>query len=938
MLGKFFTRQVFIIFSLRNIKLQRYSTGAYDMINDFINKWLNHGDELSDTQTFWLELLHDILDIEKPGEFIDFQKRVELTHVSFIDAYIPSTKIVIEQKSFDVDLTKSYKQSDGSSMTPYEQAKRYHDWLPASQQGRFIITCDFQSFRVHDLEFPRDDPEVILLANLEKDIEKLKFIVNVNAPTPKEIREKELSELAGKLTRKFYECIKPRYDNPNTPRAKRSLNILCTRLVFLLYAEDSGLFPKNAFHDYLTSRRNTARDALIKLFDVLNQEKHERDPYLDDDLKTFDYVNGGLFAEKDIEIPRLDYPDDEPLRIILQEMSETFNWSSINPTIFGAIFESTLNDDTREIGGMHYTAIENIHKVINPLFMNELHNEFEKILALPKKSDRKNKLLAFQSKLASLTFLDPACGSGNFLTESYIQLRRLENKILAYFMNNQMNFAEGEFTPIKVSIANFYGIEINDFAVSVARTALWIAEHQMMKETQSILDIKDEYLPLKTYNHIVEENALKFSWENLISPANLNYIISNPPFRGARIMTPDQKNELKQIFAGLSGLANLDYVACWYKKAHDFIKGTSIHAALVSTNSISQGDNAPILWKPLFDEGLNINFAYSPFKWDNKAENKAHVHCVIVGFMSGIPEKRYFFTANDDGSISQHEAHNINAYLSDAPNIFILNRQLPLFDVPLMRIGNQPIDGGFYLFTPEQYSEFLKLEPRAEKYFHLWYGGYEFLHNCPRYCLYLGDCTPHEIKSMPECYKRVEAVRNYRLQSKRNNTLKLADTPTEFCVTTLPKGKYIAIPKTSSEKRMYIPMGFMDNSVMCADSLRIIPDANLYHFGVLESSGRLEMRYRYSVGIDYNSFVWPSASDKQRLKIERTAQKILDARELYPDSSLAELYDETLMPSELRRAHRENDKAVCEAYGFSEGMSEFEIVNELMRRYEELTK
>ncbi|MBQ7595005.1 MAG: class I SAM-dependent DNA methyltransferase [Synergistaceae bacterium] len=918
------------------------------MINEFINKWQNHGDELSDTQTFWLELLHDILGVENPGEFIEFQKRVELSHVSFIDGYIPSTRIVIEQKSFDVDLTKSYKQSDGSSMTPYEQAKRYHDWLPASQQGRFIITCDFQSFRVHDLEFPRDEPEVILLVNLEKEIERLKFIVNVNAPTPKEIREQELSELAGKLTRKFYDCIKPRYANFNTPRAKRSLNILCTRLVFLLYAEDSGLFPKNAFHDYILSRRNTARDALIKLFDVLNQEKHERDPYLDDDLKSFDYVNGGLFAEKDIEIPRLDYPDDEPLRIILEEMSEGFNWSGINPTIFGAIFESTLNDETREEGGMHYTAIENIHKVINPLFMTELNNEFEKILALPKKPDRTKKLLALQSKLASLTFLDPACGSGNFLTESYIQLRRLENRILAYFTNNQISFAEGEFTPIKVSIANFYGIEINDFAVSVARTALWIAEHQMMKETKSILDIKDDFLPLKTYNHIIEDNALNLSWENLIPPANLNYIISNPPFRGARIMTPDQKNELKRIFSGVSGLANLDYVACWYKKAHDFIRGTQIHAALVSTNSISQGDNAQILWKPLFDEGLNINFAYSPFKWDSKAENKAHVHCVIVGFMSGKPEKRYFYSVNDDGSVSQREARNINAYLSDAPNIFILNRPLPLFDVPLMRIGNKPIDGGFYLFTPEEYSEFIKIEPRAEKYFHLWYGGYEFLHNCPRYCLYLADCTPHEIKSMPECYKRVEAVRKYRLESKSEPTKKLADTPTKFHVTTLPKGKYIAIPKTSSEKRMYIPMGFMDNSVMCADSLRIIPDATLYHFGVLESlphmgwvrriSGRLEMRYSYSNGIDYNSFVWPEASEKQRAKIERSAQRILDARAKWPDSSLAELYDETLMPSELRRAHRENDRAVSEAYGFGEGMSEFEIVNELMRRYEELTK
>ena len=929
--------------------LENYTANA----ESFAQRWLNRGDEKSDTATFWLELLHDVLGVEKPGEFIEFEKRVELSHVSFIDAYMPSTKILIEQKSIDIDLTAPAKQSDGSAMTPYEQAKRYKDWLPSSEQGRFIITCNFQTFRIHDLEYPRDEPEIIQLSDLPKEIERLKFLVSVTAKTPREIRELVLSESAGKLIRKFYEAVKPRYKDPDSKHSKESLNMLCTRLVFLLYAEDSGIFPKSSFHDYLSARKKSARDSLLQLFAVLNQNENERDPYIDDDLAAFRYINGGLF-KGGIEIPKLDSPDDEPLRIILEDMSEGFDWSGINPPIFGAIFESTLNDDTRTEGGMHYTSIENIHRVIDPLFMNELEEKFkalkpgQKVTALKGKPKREDALRNLQEELASLNFLDPACGSGNFLTESYMSLRRLENKIIAELSQGQINIAEGSLTPVRVSIGQFYGIEINDFAVAVAKTALWIAEHQMMKEAMRIVDIKDDYLPLKTYNRIIQENALTTDWASLIPPERLNYIISNPPFRGARIMTKQQKNELNEIFAGIKGTGNLDYVSCWYRKAHQYMKGTSIRSALVSTNSIAHGDNCPVLWKTLFSEGLSINFAYSPFIWESKAEDKAHVTCVIVGFMEGTPEERHIYTVNDDGRVSGRKAENINGYLCDAPDVFIENRKEPLFDVPRMKIGNQPIDDGKYIFTPDEYQEFIKKEPASKKYFHLWLGGQEFLYNTPRYCLYLADCTPHELKMMPECYKRVEAVRAFRLKSKREATVRLADTPARFQVTTLPKGKYIAVPQTSSEKREYIPMGFMDESVMCGHALQLLPDATLYHFGVLTSlphmgwvrriTGRLEMRYRYSVSIDYNNFVWPDATEKQRMKIESTAQGILDARAMYPDSSLAELYDPIAMPMELRQAHRENDRAVCAAYGFGKDMDEDSIVNELMRRYQEMTQ
>ncbi len=767
----------------------------------FASSWLNRGSEMSETHTFWLELLHDVLGLDSPADFIEFEKGVVLSHKSRIDAYIPSTKALIEQKGLSIDLTKPVPQSDGTVLTPFEQAKRYRDWLPASEQGRWIITCNFREFRIHDLEFPRDEPEIIPLSELESEWQKLLILVNTNAKTPKEIREQKLSEEAGGLIRKFYNCIKPRYKDKNSELSKQYLNVLCTRLVFLLYSEDSGIFAKNAFHDFLASRKKTARTSLLELFSVLNTKEDERDPYLDDELKAFRFINGGLFEQPNIEIPRLDSPDDEPLRIILEDMSESFNWSSISPAIFGAIFESTFNDETREQGGMHYTTPENIHKVINPLFMNELNHELEEILADVKKPSRVKRLSAFQEKLSRLTFLDPACGSGNFLTETFIMLRRLENKVIAELSKSQKGVAEGSLTPIKVSITQFYGIEINDFAVNVARTALYIAEHQMRKETEAIVEIRDDYLPLKHYTNIVRENAVTYHWEDLIKPEALDYIISNPPFRGARIMTPEQKRELSALFTNWKSAGNIDYVACWYVKAFHFMRGSGVRAAFVSTNSINQGDNVSVLWKDLFDGGLNINFAYRTFAWESKAKakDKAHVHCVILGFNVGEPDStRHIYEVSDDGTISDTPAHNINAYLADAPNVFVINTSKPLFDVPLMRIGNKPIDDGNYLFTRSEYLDFIAREPKSQQYFHLWYGGEEFIHNTPRYCLYLGNCTPHELHSMPECLKRVEAVRAYRLASKRASTLRLADTPTRFGTETFSKGNYIVIPKTSS--------------------------------------------------------------------------------------------------------------------------------------------
>ena len=912
-------------------------------IKRFIEHWKDKGDEKSETQAFWLELFRDVLEFDAlENHSIIFEKRVELEHTSFIDAYISLTRVIIEQKSRNIDLTKSAKQSDGTMKTPFEQAKRYSDWLPASERPNWIVICNFQEFRIHDMEEPKAAPEIIHLADLEKHKAKLQFLIDPNAAKPKEIRKLEISVKAGKLVGKLYDALLKRYKNPETDSSLKSLNVLCVRIVFILYAEDSGLFKKSAFHDYMKKNSHNSRRALMDLFTILSQDEKDRDPYIDSDLMAFPYVNGGLFNDNvNIEIPQL---DGEPLDIILHEMSEGFDWSGISPTIFGAVFESTLNPETRRKGGMHYTSIENIHRVIDPLFLNDLKAELAEIMQMPKNtlseiSARTRKFNAFQKKLGSLTFLDPACGSGNFLTETYLCLRRLENQIL-FECHLQREFASSleDVGYIRVSIKQFYGIEINDFAVSVARTALWIAEAQMMDETKKIVEILDDFLPLKSYNHIVEGNALRMDWGEIVPPEKLNYIMGNPPFRGARIMDPTQKVELNEVFNGWNNAGNLDYVSCWYKKAADLMKNTTIKAALVSTNSIAQGDSVAILWKPLFDAGIHIDFARRTFIWNSEASDKAHVHCVIIGFSSGKQSKNCIIYDNEQAITVRH----INAYLVDAPDIFVGSRQNPICSVPEIGMGNQPIDNGNYLFKKDEMEAFIKKEPQSAKYFHAWYGADEFINRRPRYCLYLGNCTPNELRKMPECLKRIEAVKEYRLKSSRASTVKLAEKPTRFQTENMPEGNYIVIPKVSSEKRIYIPMGFMSPDILCGDAVFLLPDANLYHLGILESSlhmawmrtvaGRLKSDYRYSKDIVYNNFIWPSPNDKQKSKIEAAAQAILDARDLYPDSSLADLYDPLTMPAELLKAHRANDEAVLSAYGFPKDITEEEIVAKLFER------
>ena len=912
---------------------------------NFAAYWKDKGYEKGESQPFWLSLLRDVYGVEHPEQFIQFEEQVHLDHTSFIDGTIPATHVLIEQKGLGKDLNKPIKQSDGALLNPFEQAKRYILELPVSQHPRWVVTCNFSTFYVYDMERPRGEPEIIELANLEKEYYRLQFLVDAGNEHLK--REMEVSIAAGEIVGLLYDAFYKQYANPESEHSLKSLNKLCVRLVFCLYAEDAGIFGHHGmFHDYLKGFDTRGlRKGLVDLIRVLDTKLQDRDPYLKDDnpeLAAFPYVNGGLFSDENIEIPPF---TDEIRDLLLVKASENFNWSEISPTIFGAVFESTLNPETRRSGGMHYTSIENIHKVIDPLFLDELKAELDEICANPVERTRTAKLRVFQRKLASLTFLDPACGSGNFLTETYLSLRRLENKILVELSHGQVTMYSASESPIQVSISQFYGIEINDFAVTVAKTALWIAESQMMKETEKILLVPLEFLPLKTNAFIVEGNALRVDWESVVPKSKLNYIMGNPPFVGARLMGKEQKADVNTIFPGWKNAGNLDYVCCWYKKASDMMQGTSVRSALVSTNSVSQGESVANLWKPLFDDGVHIDFAYRTFRWDSEAKIKAHVHCVIIGFSvaaSSTPKKLF------DGDRYQ-VANNINGYLLDGENVFVESRSKPICNVPEIGIGNKPIDGGFYLFEKEEMEEFIKKEPSSKKYFRPWYGSREFINQKPRYCLWLGECTPAELKAMPHCMERVKAVREYRLASPSPGTVKLADKPTRFHVENMPSGRYIVIPQVSSERRRYIPMGYMDNSVLCSDKVRILPNGNLYEFGILESNVhmawvratccRLKSDYSYTVNDVYNNFIWPAPTEQQKAKIEQTAQAILDARALYPDSSLADLYDELTMPPELRKAHQANDRAVMDAYGFTKGTaartSESACVAELMKLYQQ---
>ena len=915
----------------------------------FSEEWKDKGYEKGESQKFWLDLLCNVFGVKDFASFISFEDQVKLDHTSFIDGYIPRTKVLIEQKSIDKDLREPIKQSDGTFLNPFQQAKRYITELPVSKHPRWVVTSNFKSFLVYDMEQPNGEPEEVLLENLEKEFYRLSFIADEGSVHLK--KELEISKKAGDIIGEIYDAILKQYkdaDNPS-PATLKSLNMLCVRIVFCLYAEDAGIFGhKSIFGDYLKQfEAKDLRRALLDLFQVLDQKEDERDEYLEESLAAFPYVNGGLFTEEDKTIPPL---TEEIKELLVKHASNEFDWSEISPTIFGAIFESTLNPETRRSGGMHYTSIENIHKVIDPLFLDDLKAEFEELKQIKNTTNRIEKVKEFHKRLGTLKFLDPACGSGNFLTETYLSLRKLGNeciKVELGITDNSLGLTYYAEDLIQVSIQQFYGIEINDFAAVVAKTALWIAESQMMKETAKIIEKDLKFLPLHTYANIIEGNALRVDWESVVPKNKLNYILGNPPFVGARWMSKEQKQDVLDIFGSKwNGVGDLDYVCCWYKKAADYVHNTEIKTALVSTNSITQGGSVTNLWKPLFENyNIHIDFAWRTFIWDSEANIKAHVHCVIVGFSCSNTKKQKIIYLNESQSM---KADNINGYLLNAQNTFIEKRMKPLAAVPEICLGGQAIDDGNLVLTLEEKAELLKKEPNAEKFFRPYMMGKDFIDRKPRACLWLVGANPSELKKCPQILKRVENVKIFREKSDRTSTLKAAATPTLFAAPFECKNDYIAIPKVSSEQRRYIPMDYLSKDIIPGDKLFTMQNASLFHFGVMTSNvhnawmravaGRLKSDYSYSNTIVYNNFPWCNPTEEQKLKIEETAQAILDARAKYPDSSLADLYDETLMPPELRKAHQANDRAVMAAYGFSTKMTESECVAELFKLYEKLTK
>lgn len=939
---------------------------------EFAAQWAGKGYEKGECQKFWTLLLRDVLGYERMDSVL-FEHRV--AGGGFIDVWIRDASVMVEQKSLGVDLGVP-EMRQGVLKTPLSQVWDYAEDLPLAEQPRFLVTCNFGEFRIYDRT--RGGRSVLesaptfafSLAELGEHPEYLGFITDpLNSRLEK---EKEVSIQAGELVGRIYSGLLNQYLEPDAPETRHALNVLCVRLVFCLYCEDAGLFPKDAFYRYLQGVAPAdVRPRLKQLFRALDTPVEDRDPY-DTALREFPYVNGGLFAG-DFEIPNF---SPELLGLLLDEVSRAVDWSQISPTIFGGIFESTLNPETRRAGGMHYTDPANIHKVIDPLFLDDLKAELRAIDDTEGLTPRQrtNRYRAFHERLCSLRFLDPASGSGNFLTETYLQLRHLEDAVLSRLNAGQTAFslAEAGASIARVSLNQFYGIEINDFAVKVSEAALWISRLKANGETGMLLALGDDDFPLRESAHIVQANALTLDWNTVLPADRCSYVLGNPPFIGYSRLDESQKADRLAIFGKVGGV--LDYVACWYRKVVDYMRGNrGIQAAFVSTNSIVQGQQVAPLWRGLFEEGVVLNFAHRTFIWANEAINQAHVYCVIIGFSYTERKVKYVWdyavkadvgtagetTLSGDAAAQRTRrggvgvrrvVSRLNGYLADAPDVFIDKRTKPLSSMPSMTYGFKPADGGFLLLSSEERDDFLASEPEAEKWIRPFVSAKEFISGKQRYCLWLPEIAPTQIAALPKVRARVQGCRQWRLeQVQTGDAYKLADRPHLLRPTSkFQEGTYIVIPLHTGERRKYVPLGFLDSYTIPGNSVSIVPGANLYMFGILTSqthnawmrvvAGRLEMRYRYSSDIVYNNFVWPDAAPAERERIEQSAQGILEARSLYPDASLATLYDPDLMPVELRAAHRENDRAVEVAYGLPTDSDEADIVSHLFALYAAKTR
>ena len=937
--------------------------------HEFSKRWEHETSEDAEAKPFWVEFLNVFgIDRKRVASFEEPVKKLG-DKQGYIDLFWKGM-LLVEHKSRGKDLDKAYTQ-----------ALDYFPGIKERDLPKYVLVSDFARFRLYDLE--EGTQQEFKLADLHKRIKHFAFIAGYRTQTiaPQNPVNIKAAERMGKL----HDALKAAgYEG-------HPLEVLLVRLLFCLFAEDTGIFqPASAFRAWIEER--TAPDGsdlgpqLAQLFQVLNTPEDRRAKMLDEQSAAFPYVNGKLFEEM-LPIASFDFAMREALLDCC-----ALDWSSISPAIFGALFQSIMDGKARRNLGAHYTSEENILKLIGPLFLDSLWEEFHRV------KSNKSKLFEFHKKLRTLTFFDPACGCGNFLVIAYRELRKLELDVLRTVHEGPGSRFLDIHQEISVDVDQFYGIEIEEFPAQIAQVAMWLMDHQMNVRVSEEFGMYFARIPLKTSPHIVNGNALTLDWNDVLPAERASYVLGNPPFVGAKFMDDAQREDVQRVFADIKSGGLLDFVAAWYVKAACYINSvlpepveglhtahastssarTGVRCAFVSTNSITQGEQAGVLWGWLLAQGIHIHFAHRTFQWSNEAKGMAAVHCVIIGFGAFDAEKKTIYEYEDiRGEAHAIAARNINPYLVDAPDVVLVNRQHPICAVPEIGIGNKPIDGGHYLFTPEEKDEFLSHEPKAEKWFRRWIGADEFINNYERWCLWLGDCPPDELRRMPEAMKRVEAVREVRLASKSPPTQKLAATPTRFHVENIPDKPYLVIPEVSSERRRFIPIGFMQPDTLSSNLVKIIPNATLYHFGILTSTmhmawvrytcGRMKSDYRYSAGIVYNTFPWPdlpspagggragdeglstaadSSNDphpkslsrsRARDLIEAAAQAVLDARAQFPQSSLADLYDPLTMPPALVKAHQALDRAVDACYRKTAFTSDAQRVEFLFERYQQLT-
>ncbi len=890
-----------------------------DRAFEFQVRWANATDERAEAQTFLYEFLR-IFGVD-PRRTATFERRVPSAgRNGFIDMLWPG-RILVEMKSRGRSLDRAYNQA-----RDYAFNIRADDDLP-----EYIMVCDFARIRLYRQS--TDQQWEFLTANLVDNVELFSILTN----DPREIDtdlDRELSTDAAYKMAKLHDMLR---DNRYVGHA---LELYLVRLLFCLFADYSGIFNRHQFFQYVRNGTASGRDLsgrMIQLFDVLNTQIANRPPTLPQDLRDFPYVNGGLFSEN---LRPADF--DRGMRDLLLECCE-FDWSEISPAIFGAMFQEVMDPAMRDVLGAQYTPRNFIIDVIRPLFLDKLYAELEDIGA--------NRVLLedFHRRIATLTFLDAACGCGNFLMVTYHELRVLELEVLRRLYPDVMQVPAGFSldNEIRVNVGQFYGIELEEFPCQIAQVGMWLVDQQMNDMVSREFGRQLLHIPLTAGAHIHQGNALDMDWESIVPAANLKYIIGNPPYAGAKTMTNSQKRDLHRVAACWDHLGTLDYVSGWYIKAAEYMcHNHSVRTAYVSTNSISQGVHPAILWKPLFERhNMTIDFARRSFRWENEAHGAATVHCVIIGFshIGNLVPKILF---DEAGDVVVPAPNNINPYLESAPNYFLFSRRTPICAVPRMISGNKPIDDGNYLFKSAEKDAFIAREPLSVRWFRLWYGSDEFIYKRPRYCLFLKDCPPDELQRMPHALQRIEAVRRYRANSISKGTRKLAVRPLKFHVEAFPTEQYLLVPEVSGEGRAYIPMGFMPPEVLCSNLAMLLPGANLYHFGILTSSihmawmravcGRLEMRYRYSIEIVYNNFPWPDPTDAQRQAIERAAQGVLDVREHFAAVTYNALYNQNVMPDELRQAHATLDRTVKNVFGIAGGAQEPEVAQMLLVRYQEI--